>query len=142
MDRKNLLNLLNNIKEEENQTPLKDEKRILVIDGLNLFLRNFAILNYINPQGTHIGGLGGFLRSLGSLVKLVQPTHIYVIFDGVGSSMNRKNLLPSYKSNRNINQINSNIFEHIEEENESKADQIGRLIQYLNMNVILKCQII
>lgn len=130
MNNKDLLKLLDNIHEDE-KTVLKDENRVLIIDGLNLFLRNFAVLNYINPQGTHIGGLGGFVRSLGSLVKQIQPTAVYVIFDGIGSSLNRKSLIPEYKSGRNVNRINANIFEHLDDENESKADQIGRLIQYL-----------
>ena len=131
MDRKDLLKFLDNVQEAGDQTPENKENRILIIDGLNLFLRNFAVLNYINPQGTHVGGLGGFLRSLGSLVKQIQPTSIYIIFDGVGSSLNRKNLLPEYKSNRNINRVNANIFDNLDDENESKADQIGRLIEYL-----------
>mgnify|MGYP003346865087 CR=1 FL=1 len=130
MDNKDLLKLLDKVQDDGDKIP-KDENRILLIDGLNLFLRNFAVLNYINPQGIHIGGLGGFLRSLGSLVKQLQPTAVYIIFDGVGSSINRKNLLPEYKSNRNINRINANVFDKIDDENESKADQIGRLIQYL-----------
>jgi 5'-3' exonuclease len=123
MDRKDLLKLLDNVQEDGNQTPEKNENRVLIIDGLNLFLRNFAVLNYINPQGTHVGGLGGFLRSLGSLVKQIQPTSIYIIFDGVGSSLNRKNLLPEYKSNRNINRVNANIFDNLDDENESKVNK-------------------
>ena len=130
MNNKDLLKLLDNIHENDKDIP-KDENRILIIDGLNLFLRNFAVLNYINPQGTHIGGLSGFLRSLGSLVRQIQPTSIYIIFDGIGSSLNRKNLIPEYKSGRKNNRVNANIFDHIDDENESKADQIGRLIQYL-----------
>lgn len=130
MDNKDLLKLLDNIHEDDKGIP-KDESRILIIDGLNLFLRNFAVLNYINPQGTHIGGLSGFLRSLGFLTKQLQPTSVYIIFDGIGSSMNRKNLIPEYKSGRKNTRINANIFDHIDAENESKADQIGRLIQYL-----------
>jgi len=130
MNNKDLLKLLDGIQEDE-KTILKDENRVLIIDGLNLFLRNFAVLNYINQQGTHVGGLGGFIRSLGSLVKQIQPTAVYVVFDGIGSSLNRKSLIPEYKSGRNVNRINANIFEHLDDENESKADQIGRLIQYL-----------
>lgn len=130
MNNKDLLKLLDGIQEDE-KTILKDENRVLIIDGLNLFLRNFAVLNYINQQGTHIGGLGGFIRSLGSLVKQIQPTAVYVVFDGIGSSLNRKSLIPEYKSGRNVNRINANIFDHLDDENESKADQIGRLIQYL-----------
>jgi DNA polymerase-1 len=132
MNNKDLLKLLNNIKEDTVPVISKENgERILIIDGLNLFLRNFAVLNYINTEGTHIGGLGGFLRSLGSLVKQLKPTSIYVVFDGVGSSINRKNLLPEYKSGRNVNRVNKNSFDSIEKENESKTDQIIHLIHYL-----------
>jgi 5'-3' exonuclease len=53
------------------------------------------------------------------------------VFDGVGSSINRKNLLPEYKSGRNVNRVNKNSFDNIEKENESKTDQIIHLIHYL-----------
>jgi len=130
MEKKDLLKLLNDIKEDD-MPSLDEGERILIVDGLNLFLRNFAVLNYINTEGTHIGGLGGFLRSLGSLVKQLKPTSIYVVFDGVGSSINRKNLLPEYKSGRNVNRVNKNLFDTIEGENESKTNQIIHLIHYL-----------
>jgi 5'-3' exonuclease len=131
MNNKDLLKLLDNVKEEEQPTLEEHGERILIIDGLNLFLRNFAVLNYINSEGTHIGGLGGFLRSLGSLVKQLKPTSVYVVFDGVGSSINRKNLLPEYKSGRNINRVNKKSFANLDQENESKTDQIIHLIHYL-----------
>ena len=41
MNNKDLLKLLDDIHEDED-TVLKDENRILIIDGLNLFLRNFS----------------------------------------------------------------------------------------------------
>jgi len=130
MDKNELLKLLSNIKEDD-MPSLDEGERILIVDGLNLFLRNFAVLNYINTDGTHIGGLGGFLRSLGSLVKQLKPTSIYVVFDGVGSSVNRKNLLPEYKSGRNVLRVNKVSFSSQEKENESKTNQIIHLIHYL-----------
>ncbi len=90
--------MLNKIEHGSGSPQSNRHDRVLVIDGLNLFLRNFAVLNFVNEEGTHIGGLAGFLRSLGSLIKQIQPTSVYIIFDGVGSSTNRKNLLPEYKS--------------------------------------------
>jgi DNA polymerase-1 len=132
MKHKELFKLLDDIKEEENVSLPREHDRVLLIDGLNLFFRNFAMLNIINPEGIHIGGLGGFLRSLGSLIKQIQPTAVYVVFDGAGSSNNRKNLLPEYKSLRNIQRItNWEVFENLDEEHDSKIDQIIRLIQYL-----------
>ena len=89
MDKKNLLNLLNNT--QENDTTLQKGQRILLIDGLNLFFRNFAIMNMVNPDGIHVGGLGGFFRSLGAMIRQTQPDKVYVVFDGAGSTIGRKN---------------------------------------------------
>ena len=125
-----LLKLLNNI--DQNTEETVEGERFLIIDGLNLFFRNFAILNMVNPQGVHIGGLGGFFRSLGALIRKVQPTQVYVIFDGAGSSNARKNIISEYKSGRNIQRItNWDAFDNLEEENDAKIDQMVRVIQYL-----------
>ena len=128
MDKKELLNLLNNMEENSGV----ESERIILIDGLNLFFRNFAMLNMVNPNGAHVGGLGGFFRSLGALIRQIQPTGVYVVFDGVGSSNNRKNLIPEYKSGRNLQRItNWEVFENHDEEDDAKVDQLVRIIQYL-----------
>ena len=130
MDPKDLLKMLDNMDESKEETV--EGQRILMIDGLNLFFRNFAILNMVNPDGVHIGGLGGFFRSLGALIRQTNPTQVYVIFDGPGSTNSRKNLIPEYKSGRNIQRItNWEAFDNLEEEHDSKIDQIVRVIQYL-----------
>jgi DNA polymerase-1 len=132
---KDLLKLLDSIQKDD--TPprkgtFSKHDNVLIIDGLNMFLRNFAVLNYVNQDGVHVGGLGGFLRSLGSLIHNNKPTSVYVIFDGIGSSQNRKNLLPEYKSGRNLARLtNHSVFEDLEEEQDSKVNQIARLIHYL-----------
>lgn len=129
MKKQDFFKLFDNINQREGDS---STDRILLIDGLNLFLRNFAVLNYINETGTHIGGLSGFLRSLGSLIKQINPTEVYVVFDGMGSSISRKNLIPEYKSGRNNQRItNWDVFENLDEEQASKVNQISRLIYYL-----------
>lgn len=130
MEKKDLLKLLDNLDEQGQETV--ESQRVLVIDGLNLFFRNFAMLNMVNPDGVHVGGLGGFFRSLGALIRQIQPTSVYVVFDGAGSSNNRKNLLPEYKSGRNLQRItNWDAFDNLEDEDDAKIDQIVRIIQYL-----------
>lgn len=131
MNKKNLLSMLDNI-QENNVSSTNQHDKVLIIDGLNLFFRNFAVVKFINNDGVHIGGLSGFLRSLGALINIIHPTSIYIVFDGVGSTVNRKNLLPEYKENRHINRITDwEVFETLEEEHNSQIDQITRLIHYL-----------
>jgi DNA polymerase-1 len=128
--KKDLLNLLNNIQEDGEELPTYE--RYLLIDGLNLFFRNFSAINAVNSNGVHVGGLGGFFRSLGALIRTINPTQVYVVFDGPGSSNNRKNIIPEYKSNRNVSRITKHeLFDNLEEEDDSKVDQIVRIIQYL-----------
>lgn len=115
--------------------------KVLIIDGLNTFLRNFTIVNYLNPSGNHVGGLVGFLKSIGFAIKSVHPTRVIIVFDGPGGSDSKKNLFPDYKSNRHKNRVtNFDSFNTKEEEDESIKDQLERLIQYLQaMPVDLLC---
>jgi 5'-3' exonuclease len=128
-----IFNILENIKEENEEPKANYHDRVLLCDGLNLFFRNFSVLNTINSQGVHIGGLGGFMRSLGFLINQIKPTAVYVVFDGAGSALNRRNLVPEYKLHRSTqtNIVNWDIFDDVDEENEAKVNQIVRITQYL-----------
>ena len=140
MKQKELFKLLDDIQEQGEET-VKSE-RILLIDGLNLFFRNFAMMNMVNPDGVHIGGLGGFFRSLGALVRQIDPTQVYVVFDGAGSANNRKNIIPEYKSGRDLQRItNWDAFDDLEDEHDAKVDQMVRIIQYLKTLPVKTCSI-
>lgn len=105
---------------------------ILIIDGLNAFLRNFTMINHVNPDGNHIGGLTGFLKSIGYAIKMTNPTKVIIVFDGIGGSNARRNLYPEYKSNRNTSRVvNKTMFQSKDEEAESINNQMERLILYL-----------
>ena len=130
MKQKELFKLLDGIQEQGEETV--QSERILFIDGLNLFFRNFAVMNMVNPDGVHIGGLGGFFRSLGAMIRQIDPTQVYVVFDGAGSANNRKNINPLYKSGRDLQRItNWDAFDDKRDEDDSKVDQMVRVIQYL-----------
>ena len=134
MKHKELFALLDEVQEQGEETILKRHDKVLILDGLNLFFRNFAMMNMVNPDGVHIGGLGGFFRSLGAMIRQTNPTSVYVVFDGAGSTTNRKNLLSEYKGSRNLQRItNWDAFDSLEEEHDSKIDQIVRIIQYLKL---------
>jgi DNA polymerase-1 len=113
----------------DNRTQLNS---VLIVDGLNAFLRSFTMINHINPDGHHIGGLTGFLKSVGYAIKMLNPTKVVIVFDGVGGSNARRNLFPDYKANRNANRMtNYSIFQSKEEETEAINNQMQRLILYL-----------
>ena len=122
--------ILSNLKE----TPPRElNDHILVIDSMNTFIRSFSMLRAMNPQGHHIGGLVGFLRSLGYVTRIFDPTRIICVFDGKGSSVNRKNVNPNYKAHRTNTRItNWGMFDSKAEEYESLAAQVDRLKDYLD----------
>ena len=108
------------------------QPKVLLIDAMNTFLRSFAIINHINPKGNHIGGLTGFLKSVGFAIKHINPTRVIIVFEGEGSTQNKKNLYPDYKGTRKLKRItNFDGFTNQEEESESIENQLLRLVEYL-----------
>jgi 5'-3' exonuclease len=105
---------------------------VVLIDGMNMFIRNFAMVKSLDPGGNHVGGIQGFLKSLGATVSLFNPTRVICVFDGKGSTTNRKNIDPNYKAQRKHTRItNWGIFDSKEEEMESIKGQVSRLQDYL-----------
>jgi len=79
-------------------TTLHRNSRVLIVDSLNTFLRNFVAIHHLNPSGAHIGGLGGFLKSIGAAIRDIEPTRVILVFDGHGGSTNKRYLYPEYKT--------------------------------------------
>jgi DNA polymerase-1 len=125
----NYLDILNKIEQKPDR---KLNDHVLIVDSMNTFIRSFAMLQAMNPQGHHTGGLVGFLRSLGFLMRTIDPTRIICVFDGQASSSSRKSIDPEYKANRNIKRItNWEIFDDKDDEFQSMTMQMGRLVEYL-----------
>ena len=121
--------------EEGNIQPSKPNDKVLIIDGLNTFIRSFAVSPVTNDNGIHVGGISGFLLSIGYAIKMLQPTRVIICFDGKGGSQRRRKLFPDYKANRmvrtKLNRTNS--FVDKESEDQNMKMQLGRLIQYLEI---------
>jgi len=123
--------LLDDMESKKDEILHKNSK-VLIVDSLNTFLRSFAAIHHINPSGNHIGGLAGYLKSVGSVIKHTEPTRVILVFDGQGGSTNKRYLYPEYKANRNITKItNWDVFDTQEEESEAITAQVVRLVDYL-----------
>lgn len=123
------LDILNKIEQKPDR---KLNDHVLIVDSMNTFIRSFAMLQSMNPQGHHTGGLVGFLRSLGFLMRTIDPTRIICVFDGQASSSSRKNIDSEYKANRNIKRItNWELFDDKDDEYASMTMQMHRLVEYL-----------
>jgi DNA polymerase-1 len=121
--------ILNNLK----QTPPPElNDHILVIDAMNMLIRSFSLLKAMSPTGHHIGGLVGFLRSLGYVTRIFDPTRVIVVWDGKGGSANRKNIDPNYKAKRATSRITHwGLYDTKAEETEALIGQLFRTKDYL-----------
>ena len=115
--------------------------RVLIVDGLNLYLRAFAVNGALNDNGVPVGGLTGFLRSLAYAIREVNPTRVIIVYDGQGGSQRRRKIHPNYKSNRKPGKriTRWDAFKNATEEKEAMKIQFSRLLDYLDflpINVI------
>ena len=135
MSKERYLSILNDIKNqggsEQGQSP---NENVLIIDGLNTFIRVFSVIPTTNDNGTHIGGIVGFLKSIGYTINMFRPTRCIIIWDGKGGSSRRRKMYPEYKAKRktNIRLNRAYDFETIEEERANMIRQIQRTIEYLD----------
>ena len=109
--------------------------RVLIVDGLNLYLRAFAVNGALNDNGVPVGGLTGFLRSLAYAIREVNPTRVIVVYDGAGGSQRRRKILPDYKANRKPGKriTRWDAFKDAREEKDAMKIQFSRLIEYLDL---------
>lgn len=76
--------------------------RILLVDGMNLFIRSFCVVPTMDVNGNPVGGITGFLKSLKSLVSECKPTRVVIAWDGEGGSVRRRGIFKEYKEGRKV----------------------------------------
>lgn len=108
--------------------------KVLIIDGYNMFIRNYVVNPSLSPQGDPIGGTFGFLKSLQKLIRQSKPTQVIVAWDGDGGSRKRKEMVKTYKEGRKPLQLNRNVPQNLtaDELMQNRYDQFLRLVEYLN----------
>ena len=110
-----------------------ENKRILIIDQLNLFFRNYIVNPSLSVNGMPIGGLKGCFQSIQKIVRESKPDMIAICWDGEGGSAKRKLLKKDYKAGRKPIRLNRDVrLMSAQQEMENKVWQQIRLVEYLN----------
>jgi DNA polymerase-1 len=119
--------------ERQHKSALNRNSKVLIVDGMNLFIRTFSAIPTLNEEGKHVGGLSGFLLSLAATIRMVNPTRVVVVFDGKGGSYRRRQIYSNYKERRAVTSRLNRIvgFEDIEDEQASIKYQLFRVYNYL-----------
>lgn len=129
-------NILNEVTEEHKTNHLRERNsRVLIIDGLNTFIRSWTTNPTMNEDGDHTGGVIGSLKSIGFQIREFNPTRVVVTFDGKGGSNSRKQIFEGYKSERGKNRFRVNRqYQGMMDEEE---EQLSMKRQFVWLNDIL-----
>lgn len=126
--------------------PTQTERPILIIDGLNIFLRHYLVNQEINLRSQPVGGVVGFMKSVDYLVGTFCPSRIYVVWENGGPSSRRRHISQDYKANRTkmkeikkIQQGKENIRDVLALDDETRIQQITMLTALLKSTPV--CQI-
>jgi 5'-3' exonuclease len=136
-EKKKLFSLFENIKGGVGNDGLQKNinSDILLVDGLNTYIRSFMAIPSLNEDGLHTGGIAGFLKSIGYAIKLLSPTRVIIVFDGKGGSQKRRKIYPGYKNgrktdirlNRNYEELSSSQIESV-----NFKKELIRTVNYLD----------
>ena len=115
------------------------QKRLLLIDAHNQFLRSYIVDPSMSSGGFPIGGAKGFLKILNKLCRLIKPDLLAVVWDGQNGSQQRRARHKGYKAGRKPLRLNRGDILLTEQEQENnKIWQQLRVIEYMNETPILQ----
>lgn len=101
--------ILNEVEEDRDGNVIRERNsRVLIIDGLNTFIRTWTTNPQMNEDGDHVGGVVGSLKSIGYQIKQFNPTRVICTFDGKDGSKKRKKIHEDYKAGREKNRFRVN----------------------------------
>ena len=116
--------------------------KVLIIDGLNMFIRSYIVNPTLDRHGNPIGGCIGFLKSLQKVCKKFQPQEVIIAWDGHQGSQRKKSLNKNYKEGRSPVRFNRRLIDlSPDEQTKNKAYQLIRLMEYLNEMPIIQISI-
>lgn len=114
--------------------------RALIIDGMNLFIRNFVVVPTMDTNGNSIGGLTGFLKGLKNMVKESNPDRVIVAWDGEGGSRRRRGIFAEYKEGRKVRLNREDDMENQDESFKNMGGQMTKLKTLLNLLGVIQVE--
>lgn len=112
------------------------KNRIVIIDGLNLFFRNFIVNPSLGTNGEPIGGLRGFILSIQKYCRMFEPSAVFVVWDGHGGSKKKRSIVKTYKEGRKPIKLNNSVEMGEDEQDANRIWQQVRIHDYLNLSPI------
>jgi DNA polymerase-1 len=119
------------------------QRRILLIDGLNNFIRSFVVVGIANDNGEFFGGVFGTLQTIKLLVETFSPNIVVWCWEGKNSGKRRREIFENYKAGRKTRTSLTRVFEFAspEEEKKNMRQQLIRVKEYLSVLPVYQFEI-
>ena len=111
------------------------QRPVMVVDALNLFMRNFTVNPSMSNKGQHVGGFIGFLKSLSILCDRVRPKDVIIVWEG-GGSPRRRAIYKEYKQNRRPIKLNRFYGNEIPDTVDNRDVQVTLTIESLRKTAV------
>jgi len=108
-----------------------NKDRVIIVDGINLFMRHYIAHPAMSENGDQVGGTVGFFNNLTNLVARCRPEKVFIIWEG-GGSKRKRDLYSDYKNGRRPQKLNR-YYEDIPDTYENRNYQIKTLISLLTL---------
>lgn len=109
---------------------MMNKRPIVIVDGMNCFIRHFMVNQTINNRSEPVGGVVGFLKFLDALLYRWAPAKLIVVWENGGASPRRKKIYPAYKEKSSgLKNVNLNDVRH---------DLRNKIFQLTTLNGLLK----
>ena len=103
---------------------------IILVDGLNFFMRHYAANPSLTQNGESAGGVVGFLGGLAKLCRQFSPKQVHVVWEG-GGSLRRRAIYKDYKKGKKPQRFNRYYEDDIPDSNENRLSQVAFLTKCL-----------
>ena len=103
---------------------------VLLVDAYNLFTRHFIANPTMSNHGYHVGGAIGFLKSIGRLADMLNPSEVCVVWEG-GGSLRRRTIYSNYKQKSKPQKLNRFYGDDIPDTVENRSHQVALTVELL-----------
>jgi DNA polymerase-1 len=114
---------------------MKTTGPLVLIDGMNMILRNYFRSPYLNANGERAGGTSGMIVSVRKVIADFRASNCLIVWDGEGGSQRRKNIYSEYKAGRTVrfNKREDDMEEDPKAQLENLRKQLTDAQEYLTM---------
>lgn len=114
------------------------DRPVLILDGMNVYMRAYLAYPQMSSQGYQMGGAVGFLKMMSRITAEIKPKMVCVAWEGGGSQRRRK-LFKEYKMNRKPQKMNRFYEDDIPDSEDNKKYQLLTLLKF--MKNVPACQL-